>query len=86
MSKTDFSDRVSILSDLFMWHNGDAEWEEFFDIQDLGVPLAVAITQGGATPTDIGISWINESFDAMCEFLNIEDTGFSVIDEMMPDE
>lgn len=83
MSKTHFSDKCIILHDLYLEHHDDPEWEDFFYMNDLGVPLAIALNMGGAVPNDMGIAWIDDAFASMCEALGIEDTGFSTIDEMM---
>lgn len=79
---TPFSKRVEILSDLYMGYYGN--YEEFIDDNDLGVPLAVAIIQGCATPTEKGVGFINESFDSFCELLDIDNYGdYEDIDAMI---
>lgn len=73
MDKTPYSKKVEILHDLYM--NDSTEYEEFISHHDIGVPLAVLIFQGCATPTEKGILSISESFDALCEFLEIDKYG-----------
>ena len=83
MAQTLFSDKCIILHDLYINHHDDDDWQEFFAMNDLGIPLAVAVNLGGAIDTEIGRAWIDETFDNLCKALNLEDTGFDTIDEMM---
>lgn len=79
---TPFSKRVEILSDLYIEYSVD--YSDFISDNDLGVPLAVSIVQGCATPTDRGELFINQSFDAFCELLDIDNYGdYNDIDSMI---
>ncbi len=72
---TPFGKRVEILNDTYASFADDHEWESFFDIYDLGVPLAAAVFRGGATATEEGIKWIDEAWDGLCEMLEIDSHG-----------
>lgn len=79
---TPFSKRVEILNDLYMDHYDN--YDEFISDNDLGVPLAVLMIQGCAIPSDDGVGFINQSFDAFCELLDIDNHGeYEDIDSMI---
>ena len=73
MDKTPFSKKVEILHDLYLNHS--TEYEDFILDNDLGVPLAVLIIQGCATPTEKGVKSVSDSFDSLCEILEIDKHG-----------
>ena len=80
---TPFGKRVDILNDTYMNFTEDEEWSTFFDIYDLGVPLAVAVFRGGATANDQGMVWINEAWEGLCELLQIDSHGdYKGLEEM----
>ena len=82
MTNTPFSKQVEILNDLYMDY-GD-EYSDFIEDNDIGVPLAVFITQGCATATPKGIEMITESFDSLCENLDIDNYGnYESLDYML---
>lgn len=82
MDKTPFSKKCEILHDLYLNHS--TEYEDFILDNDLGVPLAVLIVQGCATPTDKGTQHVSDSFDSLCEILEIDKYGdYETIETMI---
>jgi len=86
MDSTPFSDRVRLLTDFYMEYSGTDEWSDFFAIQDLGIPAAVLVWNGAATLTDMGMGFVNESWVALCDALEIEPEAFYEEIEDMVDE
>lgn len=74
MTNTPFSNRVQILYDVYMTER-DGDLEDFIMANDLGFPAAVLLTLGAVTLTDVGERHINETFDALCNILEIDQYG-----------
>jgi hypothetical protein len=84
MSKTEFSDRAAILADLWLNYRQDAEFVDFIEYNDLGLPLAYAVTEGIVESTKIAEAFIDETFELLLIGLDIvEDTGFETLDDML---
>lgn len=83
MDNTPFSNRIRLLTDFYMEYSGTDEWDTFFTIQDLGIPAAVLVWNGGATLTEIGEGFVNESWKALCDALDIDpDAEYQEIEDM----
>jgi hypothetical protein len=83
MNQTDFMTRCRILADLWMDYRGEPEFEDFVQYNDLGLPLAYAISEGIVEKTDIATNFVNEAFDILLGALGIEDTGFNTLDDLL---
>ncbi len=75
MEQTPFSDKVTILAEAYGDDSLRDQVEEAFYNYDLGAPLALAIYNGGAIANDVGVAWIEEAFDGLCEILQIDKYG-----------
>lgn len=82
-SKTDFSKICEILSDLWMDYRTDEEFADFIDYNDIGLPLAYAVTNNLVTVNKSGESLIEETFALLLGGLDIEDTGFDSLDDIL---
>lgn len=83
---TEFNTKAEILSDLWMNYRNDEALTDFFEYNDLGLPLAYAITFDIATLKETGKAMIEEAFDLLLAALDIEeDEGYSNIDELLGD-
>ena len=80
---TPFSSRCDILSDLWMNFRGDEEFEDFIEYNDLGLPLAYAITANLAKATPAGEAMVNETFDLLLTSMDLTDEGFENLDEIL---
>jgi hypothetical protein len=81
---TTFDDKCNILGQLWMNHREDYGFKEFVEYNDLGLPLAFMISEGIVdNPTEAAHSFITEAFDIFIKALEIEDTGFSSLDEIL---
>ena len=71
-----FGKKVDILADLYLEYNEDEAFADFFQMNNLGVPLALALRAGGVdTLTEDGERWINESWDDFCDLLQVDPEG-----------
>lgn len=53
----------------------DEVYEDFFDYNDLGIPLSIAIMQDMVILTDSGEELINETWKELCELFGADPNG-----------
>ena len=83
-STTPFSNRCQILADLWMNFRDDEEFLDFVEYNDLGLPLAYAMSSNIVTKLSVaGEDLINETWDLFLAGLEVEDTGFEHIDDVL---
>lgn len=75
--------KVSILADLWMNYRDDEGLEDFVEYNDLGLPLAYMIATDIVTLSPRAAIYIEETFSLLLESLEIEDTGFQNLNEML---
>lgn len=80
---TPFSKRCEILGELWLNYRDDEEFRDFFEYNDLGLPLAYAIKNDIVHIAPLGEQMVNETFDILVSALEIEDTEFESLDEML---
>ncbi len=66
-----------------MDYRDDEEFKDFIEYNDLGLPLAYALSEGMFEKTEIVSTFINEAFDILLGGLGLEDTGFESLDDML---
>jgi hypothetical protein len=82
--KTSFEIKCEILSDLWTDYRDDENFKDFFEYNDLGVPMAyglVAKLIEKLTPD--GVRYIEDSFRLLLEGLETEDTGFDSLSDLL---
>jgi hypothetical protein len=79
---TPFSNRVSILADLWLNYRYDEEFQDFAEYNDLGLPLAFAIDNKVVDETPKAVAFINETWDLFMASLEIDDTGFDNLNDI----
>lgn len=82
MSETTPENKVDILADLWMNYRDDEEFVDFVEYNDLGLPLAYAISNGIVKQTDMSNKFIDETFALLLAGLGIEDSGFDTLDDI----
>jgi hypothetical protein len=80
---TTLTDKANILADLWLNYRDDTEFQDFVDYNDLGLPLAYALSMGIVTTSDTLTNFIDETFDLLLAGLSVEDTGFENLDEIL---
>jgi len=83
MAETEFVTKAEILSDLWLNYRNDEGLEDFVTYNDLGLPLAYAVTFNLAKLSDEGKSMVDETFDVLLSALGVEDEGYKNIDELL---
>jgi hypothetical protein len=85
MPTTTFDNKALILGQLWLNYKDDEELADFFVYNDLGLPLAFAYAEGIINHTPTLEKYINESFDLLILGLDLEDTGFEDITDLLED-
>lgn len=80
---TEISNQIIILAELYANYREDKGFQEFVEFNDLGLPLAYLSSEGLAMPSETGLQYIAETFELFLGSLDIEDTGFTSLDEML---
>lgn len=80
---TPFSNRCEILGDLWIDYKGDPEFADFIQYNDLGLPLAYAISGGIVESTPIAEGFVNETFNLLLEALGVKDEGYDSLSDLI---
>lgn len=81
---TDLNTRCEILSNLWLRHKHTKDFADFFEYNDIGLPLAFALSEKIVEVSPIAETYINETFELFCEALGLDsDEEFSDLDEML---
>ena len=80
---TTFSNKCSILSDLWMNYREDEGMEDFIEYNDMGLPLAYFIDSEIVTPKDQAKMFVDETFNLLLGALDIEDQEFETLNQML---
>jgi hypothetical protein len=83
MTQTTYSDKCFILGDLWLSYRDDEQFKDFVEYNDLGLPLAYAISANIVESTDLSKKFVEESFDLLLAGLGLEDTGFEGLDDLL---
>jgi hypothetical protein len=86
MLTTTFDNKALILGQLWIQFKGDDEFSDFFEYNDLGLPLAFAFAEGIINHTPTLEQYINETWALFLEGLDTEDTGFESLDDLMEEQ
>ena len=81
--ETSFESKCSILADLWLEHRHDEEFADFIAYNDLGLPLAYAIENGIVESSPMAESFVNEAFELFLTGLELEDTGFDSLEDLL---
>ena len=82
-NSTNYTDKCSILAELWLNYRSDEEFQEFIEYNDLGLPLAYAIDNSIVKSTEMAQRFVEETFDLFLASLSVEDTGFDNLDELL---
>ena len=81
---TPFSNKCEILGELWLKYRGDyPDFEDFIDYNDLGLPIAYAISNNLVKSTDLAKAFVEETFDLLLAGLGVEDDGWDNLDELL---
>ena len=82
-TNTPLSNKADILSELWVQYKTDPDFADFIQYNDLGLPLAYAVSHGIIEMNNQVSMFIEETFDVLLTALDIEeDTGFEELGEL----
>lgn len=83
---TSFENKCEILADVWITYRNDEEFQDFISYNDLGLPLAYAISNQIVSGNDKANRFVEEAFDLFLAGLGInEDKGYEFLDEVLGD-
>jgi hypothetical protein len=82
MSETTQENKAEILGELWLNHKTDPNFEDFISYNDLGLPLAYAISMNIIEATELSDKLVNETFTLLLENLEVEDQGFVNLEDI----
>jgi hypothetical protein len=84
MPSTPITNKADILADLWQDYRNDEDFQDFIEYNDLGLPLAYAVSNGIVESNPMVEQFIDESFRLLLLGLEIkEDTGFETLDDIL---
>jgi hypothetical protein len=86
MTTTTFENKCIILADLWLNYRNDDNFDDFIQYNDMGLPLAYALSEGIVKGTELSDKFIDETFDLLLRAIGIEDTGFENLDDVLMSE
>lgn len=82
-TSTTYSDKLAILADLWLNYRDDPDFEDFVSYNDIGLPLSYILNEQIVESSPIAERFIEETFDLLLAGLEIEDTGFESLDDLL---
>lgn len=80
---TTIENKATILADLWLNYRYDEDFTDFIEYNDLGLPLAYAISEGIVKITDQAQGFVEETFALLLAGLDVDDTGFETLDDIL---
>ncbi len=81
--KTPITKQTEILAELWIEYKNDTGFEDFISYNDLGLPLAYAISADIVSASERANLFIEETFGLLLEALSLEDEGFESLDDLI---
>lgn len=78
-----FSNKVTILAELWMNYRDDEQLKDFVEYNDLGLPLAYFIMNELVLPTKQSELYIDESYSLLVASLEADDIEYESLDELL---
>ena len=81
---TDFDTKCEILSEVWTTLSDNDDLQDFFQVHDLGLPLAYLYVNGHIVDvTGSGIEFIDQTFQALLDIYGAEDNGISNLEDII---
>ena len=82
----EIKDKAILLVEFIQANFTNPKFNEFFDYNDLGLPLAVAFENDLCTLNDKGTEVLNETYDLMLEEYGVDkDKTYETLDDIIED-
>jgi hypothetical protein len=80
---TDLASKIDILNDIWINYSEEEGFQDFIEMNDLGLPLAHLISNGIVESTTLAEELVNQSFNDLMELFEIDDSGFKKFEEIL---
>lgn len=80
---TTFENKCQILADFWVEFKGLERFEDFIDYNDIGLPVAFALSTGMVKSTPLAEQYVGETFELLLGAIGIEDTGYTDLEEIL---
>ena len=80
---TSFKNKADILAELWLDYRTDTEFQDFIEYNDIGLPLAYAISNDIVKTTDVATKFIEETFDLLLSALDLDDNVYETLDDLL---
>lgn len=80
---TTYLTKCDILAELWIEQRQTPQFQEFFQYNDLGLPLAYAVSVQIIESTPLVENFIEDTFDMLLTVLSIEDIGFDSLSDVL---
>jgi hypothetical protein len=80
---TELASKCDILNDIWINHSNNEWFEDFIEINDLGLPMAYFICNGIVEATPLAIEIIDVTFNDLLELCDVQDTGFTSLKDLI---
>lgn len=80
---TTYENRCEILAQLWIEHKNDEEFEDFINLNDIGLPLAYAVSTEIVSSTKKAELFINETFENLLVALSIQDSAYVSLSHLL---
>jgi hypothetical protein len=79
----DFSNKITILAELWMNYRDDEQLKDFIEYNDLGLPMAYFLMNELVLPTKQSEVYVSETYELLISSLGAEDIEFESLDELL---
>lgn len=80
---TNFSNKASILADLWINFRAEKEFSDFIQYNDIGLPLAYFVHTELVEPAEKAVQFIEETYNLLCAALDLDlDGDYENLNEM----
>lgn len=82
-TETSFENKCDILGELWIEYKNSDEFADFIEYNDLGLPLAYALSTEIVSATPKTEMFVNETFELLLAGLGIKDEGFDNLGDLL---
>lgn len=80
---TEYDKKCSILAELWVAYRQESSLEEFIAYNDLGLPLAYAVTEELVISNQETENIVAETWDMLIAALDVRDVGFDTLEKLL---
>jgi hypothetical protein len=78
-----YSNKISILAELWMNYRDDDQLKDFVEYNDLGLPMSYLLMNELVLPTQQAELYIDETYNLLIASLGVDDLDYESLDEML---